>query len=168
VDDYTDDEVERWYDTAQVCLNGHIVNSMSILHPERNSSYCEVCGEPTMAKCPNCGQIIRGYLHVPGVIYQANDVPPSFCYGCGEPYPWTELKLKAARELVDEYKGLKKKEKEVLKKSIDDIVADTPEAAVGAVRFKKLAVKLGRSTSDALRDLLIDIVSETIRRQIWG
>lgn len=33
------------YDTAQICLNGHVVTSMSETVPQRMRKFCEQCGE---------------------------------------------------------------------------------------------------------------------------
>ena len=53
------------YDTAQICINGHIINSMSISKPEHNKKFCDKCGEPTITNCQNCNAPIRGYYHPP-------------------------------------------------------------------------------------------------------
>ena len=45
------------------------------------------------------------------------DLPlPSFCPDCGEPYPWTEAKLKAAQELTDLNEDLSPEERETHQK----------------------------------------------------
>jgi len=93
---------------------------------------------------------------------------PSFCPECGKPYPWTEAKLKAAQELSDEIDNLSPEEREILKKSLDDIVRDTPQTPVAATRFKKLVAKAGKVAADGLRDILVDIASEAAKKIIWG
>ena len=97
------------------------------------------------------------------------DLPlPSFCPDCGEPYPWTEASLKAAKELADELDNLSLEEREILKKSLDDIMVmeDTPQTPVAATRFKKLIVKAGKPAAEAFRKLLIDVASETAKKII--
>jgi len=93
--------------------------------------------------------------------------PPSFCPECGKPYPWTEAKLKAAQELSDELDNLSLEERSLLKKSLDDIVRDTPETTVAATRFKRLVAKAGQVAADGLKDILVDIASETAKKLIW-
>lgn len=39
-----EDSRERWFDTAQVCLNGHIINRQAESNPEANSKFCKQCG----------------------------------------------------------------------------------------------------------------------------
>jgi hypothetical protein len=57
--------INGWYDTAQICINGHIINSMSKSHPEHNKKFCDKCGAQTITNCPNCNAPIRGYYHAP-------------------------------------------------------------------------------------------------------
>jgi len=92
---------------------------------------------------------------------------PSFCPDCGKPYPWTEAKLKAAQELSDELDNLSSEERNLLKKSLDDIVRDTPQTTVAATRFKKLVAKAGKVAADGFRDILVDVLSEAAKKIIW-
>jgi len=56
------------YDTAQVCLNDHAVNSCAITQPEFNAPFCKDCGARTILGCATCQTPIRGDFHVPGVV----------------------------------------------------------------------------------------------------
>ena len=161
---------DNWYDTAQICINGHVINSQSVHRPEHNREFCDKCGVPTITNCPKCSSPIRGYYHVPPMgTLDYTDLPlPSFCPHCGEPYPWTETKLKAARELTDLLKELSPEERETLKKSFDDIVRDTPQTTVAANQIKRIAAKLGKAAAKQLRELVVDIASETAKKIILG
>ena len=176
---------DGWYDTAQICINGHVINWMSISKPENNRSFCHQCGEPTITNCKYCNAIIRGYYHEGRLTHEEADKrvlealnpPPktildytalrSFCSECGKPYPWTEAKLKAAREFSEMQEGLSAEEREMLKKSLDDIVRDTPQTTVAATRFKRLTAKAGKVAAEGFRDILVDIASETAKKLIW-
>ena len=92
--------------------------------------------------------------------------PPSFCHDCGKPYPWTEAKLKAARELTDLLENLSPEERDILKKTFDDIIRDTPQTAVAATKFKRIAAKVGKVAAEQLRQLIVDIASETAKKII--
>lgn len=92
---------------------------------------------------------------------------PSFCYGCGAPYPWTDARLSSAREYVRELERLSENERGILSRSLDDIVADTPRTTVAALRFKELVAKGGSVASDALKTILFDITVEAAKRIIW-
>ena len=100
-------------------------------------------------------------------IFDYTDLPlPIFCPDCGKPYPWTEAKLKAAQELADLLEDLTSEEREILKKSFDDIIIDTPQTPVAATRFKKIAAKAGKIAAEQLRELVVDIASETAKKII--
>ena len=91
----------------------------------------------------------------------------SFCPNCGKPYTWTEAALKAAQELSDELENLSPEERDLLKKSIDDIVRETPQATVAVSRFKRLVAKAGPVAADMYREILLPLLSEAIKKSIW-
>ena len=156
------------YNTAQVCLNGHMINSMAKTRTERNQDFCDKCGARTITKCPHCNVSIRGYYDTSGFSGLEPEIPPSFCYNCGKPYPWTETKLRAGQELVEEFDKLTGKEKDILQKSLGEIIRDTPQTAVATMRFKKLVAKAGGEAAKTLKNLLVDVVRETVKKTIWG
>jgi hypothetical protein len=156
----------EFYDTAQVCLNGHPTNSSADTYPQFNQKFCDRCGAPTITACERCNVPIRGRYNSLGSLDLTPYVPPSFCHNCGKPYPWTEAKLNAARELADELDQLTVSEKETLK-SLGDIIRDTTRTQVAATRFKKLMVKAGAQAAGVFRDLIVDIASETAKKAIW-
>jgi len=160
---------DNWYDTAQICTNGHVITSMAILSPEFKKKFCDKCGAPTITKCQNCGDPIKGYYHLASVFDSGSRYnPPSFCPNCGKPHPWTEAKLKAAKELTDLLEGLSPEEREILKNSFDDIVRETPQTTVAATQFKRIAAKAGKVVAEQLRQLAVDIASETAKKIILG
>jgi len=103
------------------------------------------------------------------VTFNYTDLPlPIFCPDCGKPYPWTEAKLKAAKELSDELDTLTLEERGMLKKSLDDIVGEeTPQTTVAVNRFKKIVAKAGPVAAEGFKKILWDIASEFAKRQIW-
>ena len=157
-----------WYDVAQVCLSGHLINDRAKSSPQHNQAFCGKCGKATIMACPKCNAPLRGYYHVPRVVaLGASDFTAGFCLACGAPYPWTAEKLEAARAYADEADGLSPEEKETLKMSFDDLIVDSPKTQLAAIRFKKLLPKVGQQIGGALRDLLIDIVSEAAKKALW-
>lgn len=156
---------KNWYDTAQICTNGHVINEQLVSSPHIDRKFCERCGAPTVTECLHCKATIKGIHH--SEFGTSGFTRPNFCPNCGKPYPWTEAKLKAAKELSDEFDNLSPEERETLKKSLDDIVRDTPQTPVAATRFKKLAAKAGKVAAGALRDILVDIASEAAKKLIW-
>ena len=177
---------DGWYEKAQICTNGHIVNLMLVSRPEHNSKFCGRCGAPTITNCQNCNAPINGFYHegsadefdIDGMIEEIVNPPSnitpdyttvrSFCPNCGKSYPWTEAKLKAAQELSDEVDNLSPEERDLLKKSIDDIVRETPQTPVAVNRFKKLIAKAGPVAAEGFKKILLDLISETAKKAIWG
>ncbi|MFC2007818.1 DUF2321 domain-containing protein [Chloroflexota bacterium] len=157
---------DNWYDTAQICINGHVITDSLATSPEVGQKFCNKCGAPTITHCQVCNASIRGFYHLESVIYSSNYKLPYFCYDCGKPYPWTEAKLKAAQEFSDMLEELSSEERDLLKKSLDYIVLDTPQTTVAANRIKMLATKLGKVAAEQLRELVVDIASETAKKII--
>jgi len=187
---------DGWYDTAQICINGHIINSMARSHPEHKKKFCDKCGAPTITNCPKCNTPIKGRYYAPskealpvsnvtgratgrtrkitrleehsmGTLNHTDLPLPVYCPDCGKPYPWTEAKLKAAQELSDELDDLSLEERQTLKNSLDDIIRDTPQTTVASTRFKRLVAKAGKTAVGGFRDILVDIASETAKKLIW-
>lgn len=178
---------DNWYDTAQICTNGHIINWMSIDKPGDNRRFCDKCGAQTITNCQYCNAMIKGYYHTiewtkkdvikafqealnpppKTLLYNLGLTLPSFCPDCGKIYPWTEAKLKAAQELSDELESLSPEECDLLKKSIDDIVRETPQTTVAVSRFKRLVAKAGPVAADMYREILLPLLSEAVKKSIW-
>ena len=115
-----------WYDVAQVCLNGHLVNDRTKSSPDHNQAFCGKYGKPTIIACLKCNSPIRGYYHVPRVVALGSEAVDNFCLACGAPYPWTSEKLEVARAYADEAEGLSPEEKDIFKKSFDDLIVESP------------------------------------------
>ena len=81
------------------------------------------------------GTPIQGEYVVPGVAFKGNgpSEPPAFCHNCGEPFPWTETRLDAARELTKETEELDQ-DRDKLLESMPDLVADTPRTTLAATK----------------------------------
>ena len=153
------------YDVAQICENGHVVNSWSASSPEHNEKFCSKCGAPTITKCPSCDTLIRGNVldDFPDLHFEA----PKFCINCGNPYPWTQSRLTAAVELANELESINESDKAILVASINDLVKDTSSTPIAAMRFKKIMVKVGTATASMFKDILVDILSEAARKAIF-
>jgi hypothetical protein len=132
------------YYTAVVCMSGHMVNAQSELAPERNASFCSLCGQPTISACKECATPIRGELYGPGTVHSAYGTnPPAYCHQCGGAHPWTSGRLAAAQDMAGELEKLSPKERALLASSLADIMTDGPRTELAASRVKRLLVKAG-------------------------
>jgi hypothetical protein len=153
------------YDVAQICENGHVINSYHTNSPEHDQNFCDACGAPTITECPTCHVGIRGnVLHdYPNLNFMA----PSFCIYCGNPFPWTQTKISAATQFANELESIDEGDKAVLITSIIDLVKDTPSTPMAIVKFKKIMVKVGTVTASVFREILVDVLSEATKRALF-
>jgi hypothetical protein len=157
-----------WYDTAQICKNGHLINAMAKSYPDSNQKFCQICGSETITNCENCKTPIRGSYHSSSMILLGVKFEiPKYCDNCGHSYPWTESKLQAAKQMVDLFEKLTPDEREVLKTNLDDLIRDSPQSEPSAYNFKKIMAKVGKESAGIMRGILVDIVSESIKKIIW-
>jgi hypothetical protein len=153
------------YEAAQVCVNGHPITEYADSSPEATVDRCPRCGAETITGCTNCEAIIRGHRRGGYPRFEPFS-PPAFCHGCGKPHPWTEARIHAAKELAQLIEG-SPQDKKLLEASIDELVRDAPSATVAAVRFKSMVAKAGKTFADGFRDILVDVLSETVKKTIW-
>jgi hypothetical protein len=158
---------ESWYDTAQICINGHNINDSVQEKPQFNKKFCDNCGSQTITECQNCKTGIQGRYHEKGALDSQIIIVPAFCQHCGHSFPWTASKIEAAKELALEEESISSSEKEIIVKSIDDLIAETPRTKLAANRFKKIFTKMGTSAAGILKEILVDVASETAKKIIW-
>ena len=169
------------YDVAQMCLNGHMVNDASQARPEFSKKFCPDCGAESISRCRDCNEPIQGALHTSYVMGGSRYLrrPPTrrtmttdgtvraLCHACGRPYPWTRTRIEAAKALAEEQDELTIADRLLLQSSIDDLVVDTPKTSVALIRFKKLMMKIGKQGADGFKDILVNVLSEAVRKQLW-
>lgn len=153
------------YNNATICENGHIVSKYNA----NVQRFCSRCGARTYSCCPKCGISIRGLYDTPGVIcLSARKLPlPYYCHECGAPYPWTEKILNNAVELLSLDDSLDDASKELIKNSIPGLLVNTPTTPVDIAKYKKGMSGAGQILKDSLRQLLIDVVSETVKKVLY-
>ena len=59
-------------------------------------------------------------------------------------------------------------EKEDFKGSIKDLMIPTPRTTLAVTKYKVYIKKAGTEVAKGLKDILIDVVSETVKKAIWG
>ncbi len=153
------------YDVAQVCMNGHMVNPASQASPEHNKSYCDTCGKKTITACQSCNTPIRGLFW--GTYSASEPAPPNHCHQCGQPFPWTEAKQKAALELFAELLDLEQEQRDELARDLEAIAVDQPRTQVAALRLKRLIGKVGKEAAGMVRDIIVGIASDVAVKAIY-
>jgi hypothetical protein len=156
---------------AIYCRNGHFLDyapegdpyydDLPVLHEwqadqvERALArlrYCPQCGAASIRECSHCKSSIDLDDQIPE--------KPSYCSGCGKPFPWTEAALTAAKEYTDEAEGLSAQEKTALKATFDELTGDGPRTELAANRFKRLLKKLAPDVAEGIRKTIVEIASE--------
>lgn len=158
---------DSWYDVAQICLNGHVVNSLVKTNPNPGGKFCEDCGKNTITCCKECNHEIRGYYHSSNVfsyIYSA----PNHCSNCGNPYPWTVSKTQALNELFSELEEISDADKDKLVKSIDDIITETPKTELASNRVKSILNKITPEHKEIVKSIGLKLICESAQKLIFG
>lgn len=102
-----------YYDTMQVCLNGHQITASYEEYPEFRKNFCDICGEKTITSCPQCKTPIQG-KYVNDIVVIGFETPvPDYCHKCGAPYPWTKRKATKTKEISSREKKKTKKDKKL-------------------------------------------------------
>jgi hypothetical protein len=156
------------FDIAQICLNGHVITEMANDHPEYRKEFCNDCGEKTIMSCENCKTNIKGYHTIPNVIGFFHYNKPKYCEKCGYPFPWASRQLISAKELIDLTENLNPDDKVELKSSIDELVKEGPKTVLAKAKYKKYISKAGYEFGIGIKEILVDVVSETVKKALWG
>jgi hypothetical protein len=157
------------YETAQICENGHVITANYSKNSSSHQAFCDLCGIKTITVCPSCNANIRGRYKSDGVInIHSDNLPtPSFCYNCGNPYPWTKASFDATLELLELESNLSPEELAYLNENMSSLTVDTPKTKVVATKFKIALSKVGSTTASAIKDILVEIASEAAKKIIF-
>lgn len=155
------------YRVAQICMNGHVITDSADAYPQHKENFCSTCGKPTIMSCPECDTPIRGDYYVTGFGGSSNYKKPLYCHNCGKPYPWTKTILDTAQEIIEYDEKLSSDEKVILQDTITDIVNDSPKTQLATSKYKSVISKALSNTGDALKQILIEIASETAKKTLF-
>lgn len=147
-----------WYDGQLVCLNGHQITAHASLHVKAEK-FCPTCGAKVLATCPTCQTEIRGAYNVPGVVAVFRTAVPKHCFECGEPFPWQVAAIENLATVLREA-GLDTSDIELARTALPDIVSATPRTEGAALAFKRVLLKLGKTSYDVAIKVVSEIASE--------
>ena len=156
-----------FYHTAQICLNGHMINGEADKYLEHNELFCSICGAKTVTSCLNCGMPIRGTHEEPGVLIIGDSASVrSYCHNCGKPYPWTVSAIEATMLLIQEEEEFSEQLKNSLSDSLPDIISETPKTNLAITRIKKALSFAGNFTAEGIRQFVIDFGCELAKQSL--
>lgn len=150
------------YDTALICTNGHIINDSFMSLPDFNAAFCSRCGAAGIHQCIECSTDIRG-RYFSSKVFVSTYTAPDYCHNCGKPYPWTRDRIETAKEFLQELDELGD-DREKLANSLPDLISDTPRTTLAAERWRKALAKVGEHVGVALRELIVEIASESAKK----
>ncbi len=157
-------ELHEVWDVALICTNGHLLNDRSRGLPSLNAACCSICGAQAISACTGCREPIPGYFYRdPG---RPLERVPQYCHSCGRPLPWTERSMSAARALIRELAALDAYERDQLRRSIDDIIRETPKTPLAIVQINTVLARVGGAQAEALREILISVASEPVKKRL--
>ncbi|QQB05838.1 DUF2321 domain-containing protein [Macrococcoides caseolyticum] len=153
-----------YYDPATICLNGHVASTTQAnVRP-----FCKECGKQTISVCQSCNSPIQGAFYIPGVVTLGGKYDkPNYCHECGKAYPWTQNVIDNAIELLYLDEVIDDETKQIIKDAIPDLVVDNPSTPLAAAKYKKFIPKTAEFVQNGLRNIFIDIVSESVKKTIW-
>lgn len=95
--------------------------------------------------------------------------PDAYCLHCGKALPWTQTHLDAMREIADCIESFNQSDRDTLQQIMPDLIAKeaTPKTQVAIVKMKMLAKKGGSAFWDSTQKLLVDVVSETVKKSLF-
>jgi len=141
-----------YYD-AQICIRGHVRSSGGF--PFKSGEHCTKCGSPCIDDCQKCREPIRGQ--------NANSdftgyAAPSFCHGCGRPYPWMEDRFQTAKELLYHDDRLLQQDREKLWDLLQYVMSD-PKSDLVPAKKKLISINLEKATT-ATREFVENIIAK--------
>ena len=164
---------DRYYEAALICLNGHLINIFSESQPEHNTDCCPQCGKAAISRCTSCGAPIRGCYHVRDengwlgawdrCSEKAYQTPP-YCHHCGHPYPWTSNRLAVAAKLIASLPALPTAEKQALTNLLEDMLRETPQTVLAALKFSSVLQTLSPLLARALSEAILPYAVPSAQR----
>lgn len=150
------------YETAQICLNGHVISYES----DGDEKCCSKCGSKTIRSCQKCGTKIRGCEIYDFPVVNIKYVTPKYCPNCGSPYPWTSAAIEATKIMLEESEEINATYRDRLIESLPDIVSETPKTSLAVNRANNVLKSVGKFTADALREFVITFGCELAKSQL--
>lgn len=180
---------QDYFDTAQICRNGHVITINYNHNPDERKKHCTQCGADTLNECPYCHSAIQGckrcsydkpssgnyltgewnYEKVDVSITELPEyLPPAYCHECGKPYPWTEESLNEIHRLIEMMDNLSDEQKAKLSSLFPDLIVETPHTVSSAISAASILKSVDSMLQDAIKASIGDkLVSSAIHFFGW-
>ncbi len=143
---------------AYLCENGHIIETSL---PVCNDKYCARCGARVISQCPNCHATIQGHEHGVSGYYSI----PSYCTGCGKPYPWLSASIEATTHMIEESELEYADQKRIID-ILPDVITETPKTQLAAFRIQKAISSGSKFLAEGLRQFVIEFGCEVLKQKL--
>lgn len=121
------------------------------------------------------------YVCMGGSGFDIKEITPGSIWreGVGEEYIGAYITYKDADEglriyieqissrTIEQDNRISEIEKVELRKDVHEIIHNTSKSSEAAIKFQKVMSKVAITTAEALKEILVDIVAETIKRILW-
>ena len=151
------------YYTGFICNNGHVRSS----YGECSETFCPECGSEVIHQCPSCNTLIRG-INNDEYSYLYKYKRPNYCFECSKPLPWTEKILENSVELLSLDTQLDSGTKALIKNALPDLLVETPTTNVAIAKYQTYMCGASKIVKDGMRNLLVDVLSETVKKSLFG
>ena len=167
---------------AAICAHGHVISmALSYGASAKKVKFCQRCGAAVYQKCPSCGAKVRGiFLRLDldaldlgpescgeyGPYYAVNGpyVPPSYCYNCGQEFPWTKEIRKQVDAIVRKPgNNLTPEEQALVSQAWPSILGDHANLE-SASKVGNVLRKLGPPVRDIIVEVSGDLLSTVVRK----
>lgn len=181
-----------YYDIAQICKDGHVINIYEKCHLEKNVKRCPICSAEVISRCQVCQAPIRGG-HIQELRFKNRATDPrdifntiekttvsskeltkiedfqlpAYCHECGAAYPWTESLLNDADAIIDSFDELSDEQRKLLKERFPDLLTDNPRSISAALTYSKLINGLDSFSCAVGKGLLINLLEKHVPETIF-
>jgi hypothetical protein len=145
-------EADALYCEAQICMQGDVQSSDGT--PFDPSGHCTKCGSECIHHCLSCKTPIRGKMKYSSATYDC----PSFCHGCGRPYPWMDDKLRTAKDLLFHDDKLTFEERKELWGLLQYVMSN-PKADLAPAKSKLISIKIQKA-AEPIKDFITDLLAK--------
>ena len=147
-------------------MKNQFIERLNSILQKRNLSQADL-SKMTGIRSSSISDWLNGKYDVPGVMSISSYTPPKYCHHCGHPFPWTESTLNSISELLDMQDQLTEDEKQHFMSYLPIIFTETPQSEVTALKLRLLFNKLPSEIGSLAKNVITDVISESIKKILF-